>query len=89
MAIIETRHQDEKTLQYRRVFNTPDGKAVLQDMLLDLNVFSAVNPQDHESVALRNYGITLMYNIGILTDNNLELMVDKLLSMEYTSKVNE
>lgn len=87
MAYIETSHQDGKTLQYRRVFNTPDGKAVLQDMLVDLNVFSAVDPKDHESVALRNYGITLMYNVGILTDDNLEPMVDKLMSMEYTSKV--
>ncbi len=84
MSVIESKDQNDRTLLYRRVFNTPDGKAVLQDMLLELKVFSSINP-DAQEIALRNYGLSLMYNLGILVDTNLELMVDKLMSMDYKS----
>lgn len=83
MAIIESEAQKSKTLLYRRVFNTPEGRQVLQDMLLDMNVFSSIPPTDPERMAIRNYGMTLLYNVGVMTDDNIELIVDRLMSIDY------
>jgi len=87
MAVIESEIQDKKTRLYRSVFNTVEGKEVLADMLVELNVFSSIPADDLERNALRNYGVALMYNLGILVDGNIEGIIDKLLSLDYKSMV--
>lgn len=85
MAVIESKAQDDKTLLYRRVFGTPDGKKVLADMTLELCVFESIEPLDPQRMALRNYGLSLLYNLGILVDPNIQSIVDKLMELGYTS----
>lgn len=89
MAVIETKEQDERTLLYRRVFNTPDGRRVLSDMVLGLDVFSSIPPEDHERAALRNFGLALLYDVGVLVDSNLEGIIDRMMDMEYTPILQE
>lgn len=86
MAVIESVSQDDKTLLYRRVFGTPDGKAVLADMVFDLGVFDSIPPGEDgaERQALRNYGVSLLYNLGVLVDKNVPTIVDKLMELGYT-----
>lgn len=89
MAIIESKAQDDKTRMYRRVFGTGDGKKVLAHMLVELNVFSSIPPKDEERMALRNYGLSLLYNMGVLIDKNIDTIVDKFMSIDYNVKIED
>lgn len=83
MAEISSEEQKEKTARYRRVFNTPDGRLVLSDMVLELGVFDSIAPTDPERMALRNYGLTVLYNVGGLVDKNIQSVIDNMLSLDY------
>lgn len=54
---------------WARVFGTEDGKEVLRDILEDLHVVETF-PSDEGIVALRNYGLEVMYYVGILDGSN-------------------
>ena len=83
MAVIESDEQIKKTMRYKRVFNTPDGREVFRDMVLELGVFDAIDPADKERVALRNYGVTLLYNVG-LTDDTVDVVIDHIVSFPFS-----
>lgn len=85
MAVIESKEQDKRTQLYRRVFNTPDGREALADMMVALDVFSSIQPADHEKAALRNYGLSILYDLGVLVDRNLPSIIDRMMDMEYIS----
>lgn len=87
MAVISSKEQDEKTLRWRRVFGSPDGRKTLEEILVGLGVFNTIAPDDVERVVLRNYGLDILYQMGVLVDKNLEKIVDKFLSIEYISDV--
>jgi hypothetical protein len=84
VAYISDIGQDKKVREYRSLFNTPLGRKVLSDMVLDLRVFDTIAPEDHDGLSKRNYGLFLLYNLGVLTDKNIPTIVDKMLDIEYT-----
>lgn len=77
--------------EYRAVFTTESGKKVLKDILIRLKVFETINPVKVEDIALHNFGIFLLYQIGAVNDETTDIVLDKLMSIEYTPKeiVNE
>jgi len=83
MAVIESKEQEAKTMRWRAVFGTHDGRLVLEEMLIDMNVFSSIDPKDEQRMALRNYGVTIMYNLGITVDANIPELIDKMMSIDY------
>jgi len=89
MAEITSREQKKKVEEYRDVFNTVAGRKVLSDMVLDLRVFDAIAPGDTEGIALRNYGLSLLYNLGVITDKIIPTILDKMMDIEYTIKDGE
>lgn len=53
--------------RYRNLFSTPQGKAVLMDMLGELNFFNYTN--DERDMVLSNYAKRLLYLCGGWTCN--------------------
>lgn len=70
---------------YRRVFCTPDGRAVLKDMLGDLHYHDSVD--DAGNATLHNYAKILLFKIGALQDHNEDAIVDALLDLPYLPPV--
>jgi hypothetical protein len=68
---------------FKRVFNTPDGKEVLQIMMEEMHVFDTIMPADVSDLVLRNYCISLLARMGILLDKNMDSIVDRLMEMDY------
>lgn len=72
--------------EYRAVFTTESGKKVLKDILIRLKVFETINPTKVEDIALHNFGIFLLYQIGAVNDETTDIVLDKLMSIEYNPK---
>ncbi len=83
MAEITSKEQDKKVQRYRSVFGTIAGRQVLADMIVELGVYSSIDPKDEQRMALRNFGLSLLYNTGILIDRNIDIIVDKLFDIGY------
>lgn len=69
---------DETKALYRRVFNTKEGKAVLEDILGDLHILD--NYVDITNLPLANYGRVLLWKLGVL-DNTSENIINKMLEL--------
>jgi hypothetical protein len=80
---------DEQTRQtYRRVFNTPDGVAVLTDMLNDLDFFNAV-AQTPEEVERQNVARKILFKLGAWRDSNIFLITRSLLELPWEDQDKE
>lgn len=64
----------ELSMTYRRVFNTPDGKIVLKDILEDLKHFDSA--QNQEDTILQNYAKVILYKLGAYLDQNEDALVN-------------
>lgn len=73
----EPEESDPLQRKYFIVFSSPDGRAVLADILQDLHAFSVV--ENDEDVALCNYSRLLLANIGIIQDGNTGDIVNALM----------
>lgn len=72
--------------EYRAVFTTESGKKVLKDILIRLKVFETINPVKVEDIALHNFGMFLLYQVGVINDETIDVVIDKLMSIEYNPK---
>lgn len=72
---------------YRRTFNTPDGKAVLTDILNDLGLYSAQieTPGD---VALQNYARKLLFKLGAWREANIFLLTQGFMELPWEDQTN-
>jgi len=86
MAMITSEQGKEELQLLRRVFNNPDGKKVLSNIVVETGVFSTINPQDQQMIALRNYGLSLLARMGVLVDKNIDSLVDKMMELDYTGE---
>jgi len=74
--------ENEMKTFYRKLFGTPHGRIVLEDMLADLHYFDIYLDKDNEeAIALNNYSKVLLYKIGVL-DNDADKILNKLLELE-------
>ena len=86
MAMITSEQGKEELQLLRRVFNTPDGKKVLANIVVETGLFSTINPQDEQMIALRNYGLSILARMGILVDKNIDSIIDKMMELDYTGE---
>jgi hypothetical protein len=86
MSLIASKEGKEELQLLRRVFNTPDGKKVLANIVVETGLFSTINPQDEQMIALRNYGLSILARMGILVDKNIDSLVDKMMELDYTGE---
>lgn len=81
--VVESEERKKRTEKWRRVFCTPDGKEVLEDIMIGTGIFETINPEDRERVAIRNYGLSVFAELGVFTDKNIPKIVDSLASLGY------
>lgn len=77
----ETGEDEAVRLQFRRVFDTPEGRQVLTMILQDLFFFDVLPSPQPEWMALRNYGIRLLERCGITHETHLEKLVGGLFKL--------
>jgi hypothetical protein len=65
---------------YRETFSSGTGKKALLFILSDLGFFDQTS--DETSQALRNFAVRLLEQMGMLHENNAEVMVDQLFKLE-------
>lgn len=71
--------ESEMKTTYRKVFNTPQGKLILEDILNDLHILD--NYVDVSNQPLVNYGRVLLWKLGVL-DNTPEKIINKMLELD-------
>jgi len=74
--------------KWRNVFfSTPDGKDILEEMLLQMHTFDSLPLDDPAAIALRNYGVWMLFRLGVYQDNNVKSIIDKLASIPYKESI--
>ncbi len=81
--------EDEKRTEiWRNVFfSTPDGKEVLEELLLSTHVFESVAVDDEAAASRRNLGIWILFRLGVYQDRNVKEIIDKFATMPYKESV--
>jgi hypothetical protein len=75
-------NEDEMVLAYRRVFNTADGKIVLEDIMDILQLNCTL--ESEQVVALHNAALIILDRMGIFRPWNNTAYINALLSLPYT-----
>lgn len=71
---------------YRKVFSSPEGKAVFTDIMNELNFF-ATDMETQEEVVLNNFAKKMMDKLGIWREHNAFRITDALLNMSYREEI--
>lgn len=66
----------------RKVYSTPEGRALLTDLLNNLGFFRMDLDNDRD-ILLENKAKELLYELGIWRPHNVGRIVDALLDMPY------
>jgi len=72
----------------RNVYRTEEGNYELSRSLRELGVFDEI-PTDPEKVALRNYGIRKMEDLGMLDEESLQALVKWMLKGDWKIPVDK
>lgn len=68
----------------RRVYNTPEGRTLLTDLLNDFKFFD-VCENEHDMI-LNNEAKRLLYKLGIWREHNILRIVNALMNMPYAEE---
>ena len=68
----------------RKVYSTPEGRALLADMLNDLKFFDRLETE--ADMVLHNEAKALLYKLGIWREHNITEIVNALMNMPYINK---
>ncbi len=66
----------------RKVYDTPEGRVLLTDLLNDLKFFAML--ETTEDIAVHNQAIGLLEKLGIWREHNIIKIVNALMNMSYT-----
>lgn len=88
-----TKKELAKAIAYRRLYNSPEGRAVLADVLNHLGFFSmtpgAIHPSPDAELAMAAKAKTILYEMGIWRPENIGAIVDALLGIPIEYKTVE
>ena len=65
----------------RKVYNAPQGRALLTDILNDLKFFDRLETE--ADMVLHNEALTLLSKMGIWQEHNITRIVNALMNMPY------
>lgn len=85
MAFMGKKARDEKAAR-RAFYCTREGRAELERMVVECSLFSTIEPGEDGKLALRNYLLELLYELGILNDGNIGKIVDSLIGLDYNEE---
>ena len=85
MAELNTKDKEvrNRALYMSATYTSESGKETFKDLLLSSGVFQSIDATDPEAVPRHNIMVRMMYEMGILSDKNVDIIVDKLLSLCY------
>ena len=70
--------------RWRNVFlSTSDGREVLREIVEESHIFDTIPVDDPAQTAVRNFGIWMLYRLGVLQDMNMKTIIDNFASMPY------
>ena len=69
----------------RKVYSTPEGRALLADLLND-NKFFAMDCTEMSDIVEENSAKRLLYKLGIWREHNIMRIVNALMAMPYSDE---
>lgn len=84
MSLNVWKKKREKRVLYRQVFTTPQGRAVLTDILNDLGFYNM--HRGEEDVVLTNYARRLLEKVGVWQPQNMYDITDAFLGIPWDYK---
>ena len=69
----------------RKVYSTPEGRALLADLLND-NKFFAMDCAEMSDIVEENSAKRLLYKLGIWREHNIMRIVNALMAMPYSDE---
>ena len=72
-----------KALVLGNTYSTESGREVFRDLIISAGLFSSIDDSDPQAVPRHNIAASLLYEMGILHDDNIEKLVDSFLELRY------
>ena len=83
MAVFSNK-EEESAEKWRNVFfHHPDGRAVLEEILAECHAFESVPLDDAAQVQMHNFGVWILYKLGVYKDSNISKILDKFVEIPY------
>ena len=86
MAVVS----DFKEVDERRsLYDTPEKRRMLMDELVELGLFSSIpmvrdgSRVDEQAVARHNYAVAKLYGLGLIQDDKMYDLIDRMWSIDY------
>ena len=77
MAVFSNK-EEKSAEKWRNVFfHHPDGRAVLEEILAECHAFESVPLDDAAQVQMHNFGVWILYKLGVYKDSNISKILDK------------
>ena len=73
-------------LRNQRIFNNPEGREFVKEVVLRTNIFGTIDPADAGAIVERNLGLEFLETFGCFRDYNIDKLVDSLLSVSYNEE---
>lgn len=86
MAEIQSTEAKSLALRNQRVFNNPEGKEFVKDLIVRSRLFSSIDPTDAGAIVERNLCLEFLATFGTFQDSNIDKLVDSLLSVSYNEE---
>lgn len=86
MAVFSSK-EEKSAEKWRNVFfRHPDGRAVLEEVLTECHAFESVPLDDAAQVQMHNFGVWILYKLGVYKDSNISKILDKFVEIPYKEK---
>ena len=83
MAVFSNK-EEKSAEKWRNVFfHHPDGRAVLEEILAECHTFESVPLDDVAQVQMHNFGVWMLYKLGVYEDANISKILDKFVEIPY------
>ena len=76
----------ELALRNQRIFNNPEGREFVKEVILRTNIFGTIDPNDAGAIVERNLGLEFLETFGCFRDEHIDKLVDSLLSVSYNEE---
>ena len=86
MAEIESQSAKELMLRNKRIFDNPEGREFVKDLVIRTRIFETIDPADAGAVVERNLGLEFLASFGAFQDKNIDKLVDSLISVPYNEE---
>jgi hypothetical protein len=90
VAFLKNKERIRELHRLRAVYDSREGRAELCRLVVEGAVFSTFSPDDPDFMELcvkRNSALQLLYGLGVLVDDNIPVIIDRLMDIDYSWEV--